>query len=501
MQNEFPGRSWQSPAVSRRHFFHDCGYGVGKIALASLLAGASTGSVSRTSRGEDSVNSTSAPGSATAVRKNQLAAKSGHYPGKAKHVIHLFMAGAPSQLDLFDNKPKLKEYEGKPIPPEVIGGQRYAFIRSDAAVLGPRFRFEKQGQSGVEIAEVLPHLAKVVDEICLIKSTHTSQFNHAPAQIFLNTGFAQPGRPSIGSWVTYGLGAETSDLPAFVVMSTGAGISGGAANWSSGFLPSVYTGVRLRNQGDPILNVSNPPGVDARLQRDSLDLISELNRQQLTTESDPEIATRIQAYEMAFRLQTSAPDLMNLKSEDAATLKMYGCDPDKPSFARACLLARRMIERGVRYINIYHEGWDAHSDVAGNLKNNCAATDQASAALVMDLKQRGLLDETLVLWGGEFGRTPMVENNPALGRSQGRDHHPQAYTVWMAGGGIKAGLTIGKTDELGFNVVEQPVHVHDLQATMLHCLGLDHERLTYRYAGRDFRLTDIHGRVLSEILA
>jgi hypothetical protein len=329
----------------------------------------------------------------------------------------------------------------------------------------------------------------------------TDQFNHAPAQLFLNTGFAQPGRPSLGSWVLYGLGSEARDLPAFVVMSTGAGISGGSANWSAGFLPSLYSGVRFRNQGDPILNVSSPKGVDARLQRDSLDLISELNRARLGIVGDPEIETRIASYEMAYRLQTSAPELMDLKSESKATLEMYGCDPDKPNFARACLLARRMIERGVRFVNIYHEGWDAHSDVSGNLKNNCGATDQASAALVKDLKQRGLLDETLVIWGGEFGRTPMVESNAALGRSLGRDHHPQAFTIWLAGGGVKPGTAYGATDDLGFHVVENPVHIHDLQATLLHCLGFDHEKLTYHYQGRDFRLTDVHGKVVEDILS
>jgi hypothetical protein len=411
------------------------------------------------------------------------------------------MAGAPSQLDLFDYKPELVKLEGKPIPPSVIAGQRYAFIRSDAAVMGPRFKFAKHGQSGAEISEVLPHLAKIVDDICLVKSVKTDQFNHAPAQIFFNTGFQQPGRPSLGSWVLYGLGAETQELPAFVVMSTGSGISGGAANWSSGFLPTLYTGTRFRNQGDPILNVSSPDGMDVRLQRDTLDLVRTLNERQLREVRDPEIATRISNYEMAFKLQTSAPELMDLKSESKETLDMYGCDPGKPSFARACLLARRMIERGVRFVNIYHEGWDAHSDVSGNSKQNCGKTDQASAALVMDLKQRGLLDETLVIWGGEFGRTPMVETNPSLGRSQGRDHHPQAYTMWLAGGGIKRGLTFGMTDELGFNAVENPVHVHDMQATILHCLGFDHERLTYRYAGRDFRLTDVHGKVVKGILA
>jgi uncharacterized protein (DUF1501 family) len=469
---------------TRRHFFGQCGVGMGKIALASLLA-------ESLARGDGA-----APPAA-----NPLAVRPPHYAPRAKRVIHLFMAGAPSQLDLFDNKPKLTEYEGRPIPPEVIGGQRYAFIRSDAAAMGPQFKFSRYGQSGAELSEVLPHLARVVDDICLVKSVHTDQFNHAPAQIFLNTGFSQPGRPSIGSWVTYGLGAETSELPAFVVMSTGSGISGGAANWSSGFLPTVYSGVRFRNQGDPILDMSSPAGVDAKLQRESLDLIGSLNYEHLNVAQDPEILTRVAAYEMAYRLQTSAPELLDLKQESAATLEMYGVDPAKPSFARACLLARRMIERGVRFVNIYHEGWDAHSDVVGNLKNNCGATDQGAAALVADLKQRGLLDDTLVIWGGEFGRTPMVETNAALHRSKGRDHHPQAFTMWLAGGGIKPGITYGATDELGFNIAENPLHIHDIQATVLHLLGLDHERLTYTYQGRQFRLTDVHGHIARDILA
>jgi uncharacterized protein (DUF1501 family) len=478
--------SCSSPRLnSRRWFLKECGLGLGKIALASLL----TDAFITRSR------------AATVSTSSALKSRPPHFPTKAQRVIHLFMAGAPSQLDLFDHKPELAKLEGKPLPPSVIGGQRYAFIRPDAAVLGPRFKFAKHGQSGAELSEMLPHLAEVVDDICLIRSMKTDQFNHAPAQLFLNTGFAQPGRPSLGSWVLYGLGSEARDLPAFVVMSTGAGISGGSANWSGGFLPSLYSGVRFRNQGDPILNVSSPKGIDARLQRDSLDLISELNRARLGIVGDPEIETRIASYEMAYRLQTSAPELMDLKSESKATLEMYGCDPAKPNFARACLLARRMIERGVRFVNIYHEGWDAHSDVSGNLKNNCGATDQASAALVKDLKQRGLLDETLVIWGGEFGRTPMVESNAALGRSLGRDHHPQAFTVWMAGGGIKPGLTCGTTDDLGFHVVDSPVHIHDLQATILHCLGFDHEKLTYHYQGRDFRLTDVHGKVVNDILS
>lgn len=471
--------------IARRHFLRECGVGLGKMALAGLLTDALAGRALR----------------AGMVPADPLAPRQPHFPGKAKRVIHLFMGGAPSQLELFDNKPELAKLEGKPLPPSVIGGQRYAFIRPDAAVLGPRFKFARHGQSGAELSEMLPHIAKIVDEICLVRSVRTDQFNHAPAQIFFNTGFSQPGRPSLGSWALYGLGSETQNLPAFVVMSTGNGLSGGSALWSSGFLPTVYTGVRFRNQGPPILNVNSPGGIDARLQRDTLDVVSALNQRRLAEGGDPEIATRVASYEMAFRLQTSAPELMDLKSESPETLKLYGCDPDKPSFARACLLARRMIERGVRFVNIYHEGWDAHSDVAGNVRNNAAATDQASAALVLDLKRLGLLDETLVIWGGEFGRTPMVEANPALGRTLGRDHHPQAYTIWMAGGGVKAGFSYGATDDLGFHVVENPVHIHDLQATILHCLGFDHEKLTYHHAGRDYRLTDVHGQVVKALLA
>lgn len=463
---------------SRRHFLRDCTYGLGKVAAAGLLT--------------DSLSGVAAA--------NPLSARGPHFAPKAKRVIHLFMAGAPSQLETFDPKPMLTKYEGKPIPPEVIGGQRYAFIRSDAAALGPRFKFAQHGQSGAWISEVMPHVAKIADELCIIRSVKTDQFNHAPAQIFFQTGFGQPGRPCMGSWALYGLGAETQNLPAFVVMSTGSGLSGGTALMSSGFLPTIYNGVRFRNSGDPILNVSSPAGIDSRAQRDTLDLVSQLNQKRLGTVGDPEIATRIASYEMAFRMQTSAPELTDLRSESKETLEMYGCDPDKPSYARACLLARRMIERGVRFVNIYHEGWDAHSNVEGNVRNNCKETDQASAALVKDLKQRGLLDDTLVVWGGEFGRTPMVETNPALGRALGRDHHPQAFTIWMAGGGVKGGQTIGATDELGFNVVEDPVHVHDVQATMLHLMGFDHERLTFHTQGRDYRLTDVHGHVVKKVL-
>lgn len=467
--------------ITRRHFLKDCGIGLGKVALASLLA---EGTASQ---------------AATPV--NPMLTKPGHFPGKAKAVIHLFMAGAPSHLDLFDPKPELTRMDGKPLPPSVTSGQRLAFIRADAAVMGPQFKFARHGQSGMEISEALPWLSKITDDICLIRSVHTDQFNHAPAQTFFQTGFAVPGRPSIGSWVTYGLGSAATDLPAFVVLSTGSGISGGSALWSSGFLPTSYNGVRFRNQGDPILNVSNPPGIRPGLQRDTIDLVGTMNRHRLAATGDPEITTRLANYELAFRLQSSAPELMDLRQETQATLDLYGCEPDKPSFARACLLARRMIERGVRFVNLFHEGWDAHSDVVGNHRNLCQATDQASAALVTDLKQRGLLDETLVIWGGEFGRTPMVESNAALGRARGRDHHPKAYSMWLAGGGIKPGMVHGATDDLGYNIVQDPVHVHDLQATLMHCLGLDHERLTFRSQGRDFRLTDVHGGVIKAILA
>ena len=469
-QTDSQDRSSNSQKITRRHFFGECGYGLGKIALAGLLTGALGQARART-----------------------------HFAPNAKRVIHLFQAGAPSQLELFDNKPKLKQLEGKPLPPSVIGDQRYAFIQRDAAVLGPRFGFARHGQCGAELSDKLPHLAKVVDDIAIIRSMHTDQFNHAPGQIFFNTGFAQPGRPCLGSWLSYGLGAETSNLPAFVVLSTGGGISGGSALWSAGFMPGKHAGVRFRNSGDPILNVSRPEGVDAQLQRDSIDLIGALNRRRLEIENDPEIATRINSYEMAYRLQASAPELMDLKSESAETLKLYGADPAKPSYARACLLARRMIERGVRCVNIYHSGWDAHSNVAGNVTNNARTTDQASAALITDLKRRGLLEDTLVIWGGEFGRTPMVESNPTLNRSQGRDHHPQAFSLWMAGGGVKGGVTLGATDELGFHITDRPVHIHDLQATILHLLGLDHERLTFHHGGRDYRLTDVHGKLIREI--
>jgi hypothetical protein len=467
-------------AITRRHFYRDCGVGIGKIALASLLVG-------------------SRPLLAGSI--DPMAPRPPHFAPKAKRVIYLFMAGAPSQLDLFDHKPALVKFDGKPVPAEVVKDQRYAFIQPDASLMASRFKFARQGQSGAELSEMLPHLAKVVDDIAILKSVHTDQFNHAPAQILLNTGSSLPGRPSMGSWVTYGLGSEAADLPGFVVLSSAAGTSGGAANWSCGFLPAAYQGVPFRSKGDPILNVTSPSGVDPLLQRDTLDLVRGLNRQHLGAVGDPEIEARIASYELAYRMQTSAPELMDLSGESKETLELYGAKPGEASFANNCLLARRLVERGVRFVNLYHEGWDHHSDVAGGLKNQCGQTDRASAALVMDLKRRGLLEDTMVVWGGEFGRTPMVESNAALGRSLGRDHHPQAFTMWFAGGGIKPGITLGATDDLGFHIIEEPVHVHDIQATILHLLGLDHTRLTYKTQGRDFRLTDVSGTVVDKLLA
>ncbi len=467
-------------AVTRRHFYRECGVGLGKIALASLLLG------SRRSIG---------------ASPDPLSPRPPHYAPKAKQVIYLFMAGAPSQLDLFDHKPALARFDGKPVPAEVVKDQRYAFIQPDASLMASRFRFGKHGRSGAELSEMLPHLAKVVDDLAIIKSVHTDQFNHAPAQILVNTGSSLPGRPSMGSWVTYGLGSEAADLPGFVVLSSAGGTSGGVANWSCGFLPAAYQGVPFRSKGDPILNVASPSGYDPRLQRDTLDLVRGLNQTHLGAVGDPEIEARIASYELAYRMQTSAPELMDLKGESRETLELYGAEPGEASFANNCLLARRLVERGVRFVNLYHEGWDHHSDVAGGLKNQCGQTDRASAALVTDLKRRGLLDDTLVVWGGEFGRTPMVESNAALGRSLGRDHHPQAFSMWFAGGGIKPGITLGATDDLGFHVTEDPVHVHDLQATILHLLGMDHTRLTYKSQGRDFRLTDVSGVVVDKLLA
>jgi hypothetical protein len=471
-------RNADPKTLARRWFLQQCGVGLGAAALAHLLG----------------QSGYAAPATDPA---DPLAPKAPHFAPKAKHVIYLFMAGAPSHLELFDNKPQLAKFDGTLPPPELLKGYRAAFINPNSKLLGPKFRFARHGHSGAELSELLPHLATVVDEVAIVRSMTTDAFNHAPGQILMSTGSTQFGRPSLGSWVTYGLGSETNDLPAYVVFSSGSkGPSGGNSNWGSGFLPTVYQGVQFRNSGDPVLYLSNPKGVDDDLQRDSLETVRGLNSLRLAATGDPEIATRINSFEMAGRMQASAPEVMDLGREPEHVLKMYGAEPGKPSFANDCLLARRLVERGVRFVQIFHEAWDQHGNLVADLKKNCRNTDQASAALIKDLKQRGLLDDTLVIWGGEFGRTPMVQ-----GGSDGRDHHPNAFTMWLAGGGIKPGITYGESDELGFRVASNPVHVNDLHATILHLLGFDHTRLTYRFQGRDFRLTDVAGKVVKELLA
>ncbi len=473
--------------ISRRHFFKDCGLGLGSVALASLL------------HNNIAANPTSAL--STQNLNNPLAPKKPQFAPKAKRVIYLFQGGAPSQLEMFDYKPGLAKYNGKPCPPELLKGQTLAFIKPDAALYATEFKFKQHGKSGAEMSEALIHLPKVADDITIIKSMMTDAINHAPAQIFMNTGSIQFGRPSFGSWVTYGLGCETQELPAFVVLSSAGGTSGGSSLWGSGFLPTLYQGVPFRRTGDPILSLSNPRGISREMQRDSLDALKDLNEHQFEKIGDQEISTRINAFEMAYRMQESAPELMDLSNETKATMEMYGAEPGKNSYANNCLLARRLIERGTRFVQLYHEAWDHHGQVHKGVKEQCKETDQANAALIEDLYQRGLLEDTIVIWGGEFGRTPMVQGEPDGSSSLGRDHHNKAFTMWVAGGGFKPGITIGETDEIGFNVVQDPIHVHDLHATLLHQLGFDHEKLTYRFQGRDFRLTDVHGVVNQKLLA
>ncbi len=466
--------------ITRRTFFKQVGYGIGGLALAQLAA--ETG---------------------FAFAEPHL--QKPHFAPKAKNVIYLFMAGAPSQVDLFDPKPTLTKFNGQACPEELLKGERFAFIRGTPKLLGSPFKFEQVGKSGQWVSEVLPHFKEIADDVSVIRSMQTDQFNHAPAQIFMNTGFQIPGRPSLGSWLTYGLGSESKDLPGFVVLISGQNNpDGGKACWSSGFLPTVHQGVEFRSSGDPVLFVRDPDGVTREVRRDTIDAIRDLNRINQKQALDPEIDTRIAQYELAYRMQSSVPELMDIAKEPANIHEMYGTEPGKKSFANNCLLARRLVERGVRFVQLYHRGWDTHGtnqgeSIDGALPRLCKEIDQAAAALVKDLKQRGLLDETLVVWGGEFGRTPMNEardGSPFMGR----DHHPRAFTMWMAGGGIKPGMSIGMTDELGYNVTENPVHIHDLHATMLHQLGLDHTRLTYKYQGRDFRLTDVKGELIQGLL-
>jgi Protein of unknown function (DUF1501) len=473
---------------TRRHFFQDCGLGLGSIALAQLLADGQSRAADET------------------PLVNPLAPKKGHFPARAKNVIFLFMAGGPSQLELFDHKPKLQELHGKPIPDEFIKGKRFAFMdtftKEVPKLLATRRKFAQHGQSGGWVSDCLPHMAGMVDDIAIVRSLATNVFNHAPAKLFLMTGSPQFGRPSIGAWATYGIGTESRDLPGFVVLQSGPrGPRGGAPLYGSGFLPTTYQGVPFRGTGEPILNLSSPPGITTDRQRQALDALKELNTIRLADTGDPEIATRISSYEMAYRMQTSAPELIDISREEQKTLKMYGAEPGKSSFANNCLLARRLVERGVRFVQLFHTDWDHHGAGSENLTTGldrvCREVDQPCAALIKDLKARGLLKDTLVVWGGEFGRTPMGEVRDSVGRN----HHIDSATMWLAGGGVKPGLNLGETDELGFAGVKDRVHVHDLQATILHLLGLDHTKLTFRFQGRDFRLTDVHGEVVTKLLA
>ncbi|MFT7631469.1 MAG: hypothetical protein ACI87E_002507 [Mariniblastus sp.] len=468
--------------TTRRHFFGKCSAGIGSIALASLL---NDGKIF------------------AADKSNPLAAKDPHFAPKAKRIIYLFMAGGPSQLELFDHKPKLKEFDGKEPTAEMLKGKRFAFLKGNEKLLGPTRSFGTYGQSGMTVSDLLPEHRKIVDELCFIRTMQTDVFNHGPAKIFMNTGSGQTGRPSMGSWLSYGIGSESDSLPGFVVLQSGPrGPRNGSQLWSSGFLPSTYQGVPFRKGATPILNLQTPQGVGGpEGQREFVDAVSDLNGLRLQSVGDPEIKTRIAAYEMAYRMQSSAPELMDVSSETQETLDLYGVEPGKPSYAANCLLARRLIERDVRFVQLYHTNWDHHGgggeNILTDLPKRAEEIDRGTTALILDLKRRGLLEDTLVIWGGEFGRTPMGE----VRQTVGRDHHIEAFTIWMAGAGVKAGMQYGQTDELGFAPTENAVHVHDLHATILHLMGINHERLTYRFMGRDFRLTDVHGKIIKDILS
>lgn len=466
---------------TRRHFFRECSIGLGTMALAGLAN--------------------------AAVRDaNPLAPKQPHFTPRAKSVIYLFMAGGPSQFELFESKPDLQKLHGQPIPESFVKGRRFAFMdtfgKERPKLLGTRRKFIHRTQAGLDVSECYPYFPQIANDITFVRTVATEVFNHAPAKIFINTGSPQFGRPSMGSWLTYGLGSESQDLPGFVVLQSGPrGPRGGVHNWGSGFLPTTYQGVPFRSSGEPIVNLTSPRGITTDRQRDTLDAVRDLNQMRLDKTGDSEIATRIAAYEMGFRMQTSAPDLIDLRSETKETLAMYGADPGKPSFANNCLLARRLVERGVRFVQLYHTNWDHHGGKGETLTTDldkvCLETDQPAAALIKDLKRLGLLDDTLVVWGGEFGRTPMGE----VRESVGRNHHIDTFPMWLAGGGVKHGIVHGETDEFGFAPISGRVHVHDIQATILHLLGLDHTKLTFRFQGRDFRLTDVHGEVVESILA
>jgi hypothetical protein len=467
---------------TRRELLKRSGLGIGSAALAVLLA--------------EDVGL--ADESLTLESTNRMAARATHFPARAKNVIFLHMVGAPSQLDLFEDKPVLRENDDKPCPDHLLEGQRFAFLRGHPKLMGSSFKFSRHGESGQVFSELLPHLSGMADDIAILKTLHTEQFNHAPAQLFMQTGFPRFGRPCMGSWASYGLGSENQDLPGFVVLITGS--VGGAGNslWGSGFLPTLHQGVEFRSKGDPVLFLSNPEGMKETDRRRIVDVINRLNAQQLEDIGDPEIATRISQYEMAFRMQTSVPELMDISAESKQVHEMYGTKPGSVSFANNCLLARRLVERGVRFVQLFDQGWDHHGSLKTSLVNKCKQVDKPVAALLRDLKQRGLLDETLVVWGSEFGRTPMLQNDRA---KAGRDHHKDAFCIWMAGGGIKGGVTVGETDDLGYFPVKDPVSVHDFHATLLHLLGIDHQRLTYRFQGRQFRLTDVSGDVVQPVIA
>lgn len=480
-------------AVTRRHFLKDCVAGVGSIALASFLASCGGNS--------------SGSGAIDLNALNPLVPKSPHFPGKAKSVIYLHMAGAPSQLELFDYKPVLQTLHNQPCPESLLAGKTFAFIRGTPKMLGPQATFKQYGQSGAWVSDHLPHFSKVVDDVSFLKAVHTDQFNHGPAQMFMQTGSARLGRPSIGSWVTYGLGSENSNLPGFVVLTSGGKTpDAGKSVWGSGFLPSVYQGVQCRSKGDPVLYLADPEGMSRDLKRHAIDAINEVNKDEYNTYKDPETLSRIAQYEMAYKMQVAVPEVMDISQEPAHIHELYGTKPGKESFANNCLLARKLVEQGVRYVQLFDWGWDSHGTNASDsidygFRNKCREIDRPMTALIMDLKQRGLLDETLVVWGGEFGRTPMQENRdnsdmPFLGR----DHHTDAYTIWMAGGGVKKGVTYGETDEIGFTGVSGRSSVHDVHATMLHLLGFDHEKFTYEFQGRPFRLTDVEGNLISAVV-
>jgi hypothetical protein len=469
---------------TRRQFLGACGLSLGGVALMSLMKADALAGI--------------LPASARVI--DPMLPKPPHFAPKAKNVIFLFMVGGPSHLDMFEYKPALNQRQGEPVPESLIKGVKFAQItEKQPKLLGSKWKFSPHGLCGAYVSELMPHTASIVDDIAFIKTLRADDTNHFFAELQMNTGWRQSGRPSMGAWVTYGLGSESRDLPGFVVMQSGGMPRSKSGDYGPGFLPAAYQGVPLRSAGEPIFNLSNPVGINPAAQRRTINTINGLNHLHFTDAGDPEITARVAAYELAFRMQASAPEMLDLKGESRETFEMYGADPAQPSFARNCLHARRLVERGVRFVQLFHGDWDHHSHLETGLPAMCHSVDRASAALVKDLKQRGLLDDTLVIWGGEFGRTPMAQIDKTA--SVGRDHHIDAFPMWLAGGGVKPGCTVGATDELGFRAVEDPWHIHDLHATVLHLLGLNHERLTYRFQGRDFRLTDVQGNVITKLLA